>query len=220
VSALTEHATTLREHADAIRELHRNVIGNILEIGRRLIEVKKLLGHGNFLPWVEAEFQWSAKTAENYMRAAEAFGDKFETVSNLPITITALYELSAPDVPPEARAEAMEIAKTGKPVKKAAAKTTIANHTQKRASVQSKAAPKKATPSKAVTLVPPPKPFSRKLDSVEVAKALAPFVEGLRAKAEAYRKLEAIGGDLAALADGLQNLIDGWTAPAEVRAAE
>jgi hypothetical protein len=75
-----------------------------------------------FLPWIETEFQWSDKTAQNYMRAAEMFGDKFETVSNLPITITALYELAAPDVPEAVREEAVKAAKTGTKITKTAAK--------------------------------------------------------------------------------------------------
>ena len=59
---------------------------------------------------MQREFRWSSKTGQNYMNVAKAFGDKSETVTNLPITITALYLLSDADVPKEARDTALEIA--------------------------------------------------------------------------------------------------------------
>jgi hypothetical protein len=39
------------------------VIGDIIEIGRLLTEVKKIAGHGNWLPWLDREFGWSDSTA-------------------------------------------------------------------------------------------------------------------------------------------------------------
>src|SRR4051812_12481771 len=56
----------------------------MLEIGRDLLEMKELLGHGQFLAWLHAEFGRIDRTAENYMQAARCFGDKPEIISHLP----------------------------------------------------------------------------------------------------------------------------------------
>ena len=38
--------------------------------GEALIEVKRVVGHGNFIPWVEHNFDGSVRTAQKYMRVA------------------------------------------------------------------------------------------------------------------------------------------------------
>src|SRR5262249_51951563 len=54
----------LIEHADAIRQLGKRVVSDVVEIGRRLTEAKEIAGHGNWLSWLEREFGWSPSTAE------------------------------------------------------------------------------------------------------------------------------------------------------------
>jgi hypothetical protein len=49
----------LTKNADLVRQLRRRVIGDVIEIGRLLSECKALLGHGNWLPWLNDEFSWS-----------------------------------------------------------------------------------------------------------------------------------------------------------------
>src|SRR5689334_5653613 len=82
-------------------ELARRGRQSILEMGRDLIQVKAVLPHGQFGDWCETEFKeefgLSQKTAERMMNAAQAFGDKFDTVSNL--SDSAMYLLAAPSVP-------------------------------------------------------------------------------------------------------------------------
>jgi predicted ATPase len=69
----TDIATTaLAEHADAIRALRSRIVSDVAEIGRRLIEVKKIVGHGNWLPWLDREFGWTDHTALNFMRVHES----------------------------------------------------------------------------------------------------------------------------------------------------
>ncbi|KQP07497.1 hypothetical protein ASF28_10095 [Methylobacterium sp. Leaf99] len=75
---------------------------DIIEIGRDLIEIKGQLGHGHFLPWIEAEFGMSVDTAHNFMRVADCYS-KLGTVPNLPATV--LYELTAPSTPELIREE-------------------------------------------------------------------------------------------------------------------
>ena len=95
--ASTQDAAILTEHAAEIRRLGKRVVGDVIEIGARLTECKRIAGHGNFLPWLEREFGWSEDTAENYMRLADL--DKFRTVRNLDLPLKGLYLLAAPSTP-------------------------------------------------------------------------------------------------------------------------
>jgi Protein of unknown function (DUF3102) len=80
---------SLADHAAAIRTLGKRVVGDIVEIGRRLAECKRIAGHGNWLSWLEREFGWNTKTAERFMRVHE-LSDKFDNLSNLDIGVSSL----------------------------------------------------------------------------------------------------------------------------------
>src|SRR5258708_1878960 len=66
--------TILAQNAEVIRALGKRVVGDIVEIGRRLSESKKVCGHGRWLPWLDREFGWSEQTARNYMALHELVG--------------------------------------------------------------------------------------------------------------------------------------------------
>jgi hypothetical protein len=57
----------------------------VLAIGHRLIELKDLLGHGAWLPYVHKELPYSEKTAQNYMAIAKS-KIKSATLADLGIT--------------------------------------------------------------------------------------------------------------------------------------
>jgi hypothetical protein len=101
----------LREAADRIRLRMSRTTRTIIEIGRELIEVKRRVGHGNFLPWIDREFAMTAKSAERLMSVAEQFGDKIDILSNLLPTV--LYELAAPNTTEEVRIEIIDRASSG-----------------------------------------------------------------------------------------------------------
>ena len=93
--------TFLAEHADTIRAIGKRVVSDVNEIGRRLKECKKLLGHGNWLPWLKREFGWTNKTAENFIRVHDlAQKAKIENFSNLSLPVSGLYLLAAPSSRP------------------------------------------------------------------------------------------------------------------------
>ena len=46
-----------------------------IAVGQVLIEIKEVLPHGSFLPWVEHEFHWSRSATANYMRIASEFSN-------------------------------------------------------------------------------------------------------------------------------------------------
>jgi hypothetical protein len=84
--------TELDQIADKIRS-KAETIADIVEIGRLLIEAKGQLDHGDWLPWLEREFDFSERTAQNYISAYD-FSLKYETVADLKLTPTALYSLA------------------------------------------------------------------------------------------------------------------------------
>lgn len=87
----------------------KRAASDIIEIGQKLVEVKAALGHGKFGDWLRAEFGWSDQTALNFMNVARRFG---EIPNGLEFAPRALYLLSSPSTPTEAREEALERALT------------------------------------------------------------------------------------------------------------
>jgi hypothetical protein len=98
-----EVAAEARAVADRVRASHQRTVIAIIEMGRDLLAVKARLGHGRFGQWLEAEFGGVARTAQNYMRAAQSFADNSEIVSHLPPA--TVYALAAPSTPGEVRTE-------------------------------------------------------------------------------------------------------------------
>ena len=58
---------------------------NIIEIGKRLIEAKKQLKHGEWLPWLRDKVSFTERTANNFIRVAEHYSNR-KPVSDLPYT--------------------------------------------------------------------------------------------------------------------------------------
>ncbi len=92
--------------AERIKECGYRIVEDMIEIGRELIEVKNLLGHGQFQKWIAAEFGWSKQTAINFMHVAKNLGDKSTAIVLLPPT--AVYVLAAPSFPDKARQEIVQ----------------------------------------------------------------------------------------------------------------
>ena len=60
--------------AAEIRSFTASMLVNIIEIGRRMVEVKAMLPHGEFLPWLKENTGYSSSTANNFMRLYEEYG--------------------------------------------------------------------------------------------------------------------------------------------------
>src|SRR5260370_5691555 len=93
----------LAKKAGAIRALGKNVVRNVIEIGQHLTEAKARLGHGNWLPWLEHEFNWNEETARKYMRVYDSFGSNPSGGRDLNLPLHSLYALAAPSTPEAAR---------------------------------------------------------------------------------------------------------------------
>ena len=115
---------TLAEHAAEIRKLGKQTVENVIEIGRRLAECKRIVGYGYWLSWLESEFAWSVDTAENFIQLA-ALSDEIPKLSEFKIPLSGLYLLAKPSTPLEARAEIVERATVGALVTIADVKSAI-----------------------------------------------------------------------------------------------
>lgn len=109
-----EKAASARAAAERIRGRMQLAAESIIEVGRELSEQQTSMGRGNFLNWIEAEFQMSQRSAYNFMGVHKEFGGKVATVASLPPT--ALYALAAPSTPEPVRTEVLERAANGEKV--------------------------------------------------------------------------------------------------------
>ena len=123
-------AEKVRSSADRIRERVKKTVEDIIEVGNDLLAVKEALEHGQFGPWLKAEFGWSERTAQNFMSVAERF--KSAKFAELPIQPSAAYLLAAPAVPDEARQVAIEKAEAGEEITFTTAKEIVAEAKKKR----------------------------------------------------------------------------------------
>ncbi len=99
-------ARTLEVIGAEIRALTASMLGTVIEIGRRMVEAKELLPHGEFGPWIKENTGYSNSTANNFMRLFLEYGNKqgslfgaevenFQTFGNLSYT-KALALLALP----------------------------------------------------------------------------------------------------------------------------
>ena len=85
-------AETAREAATEIKATERNMCDGAIAIGRRLLRVKEILPRGEFGKWIDSEFDWGERTAQNYMRLTDAFGENAQRIADLPLR--SLYALA------------------------------------------------------------------------------------------------------------------------------
>jgi phage N-6-adenine-methyltransferase len=121
-----ETRIVVQQRTAEIREHMRRTAQEVVEIGIKLIEIKERLGHGHFLKWLEAEFQWTDRTAQNFMNVARRF--KSETFSDLTFAPSVLYLLAAPSTPETAREEALDRAQAGEAITHSAARAIVESH--------------------------------------------------------------------------------------------
>jgi hypothetical protein len=128
------HASVLAEHVAEIRRLGKRAIEDVIEIGRRLTECKKIVGHGNWLTWLEREFGWSEATARNSMHVYELAQSTSVNFADLNLPVSSVYVLAAPSTPEAARTEILERVAAGEQVSSPEVKETIAEAKRAKAS--------------------------------------------------------------------------------------
>ena len=122
----SEKVKKLASHTGGIKALVKKTASDIIRIGEKLIQVKELLGHGDFGLWLKEEFGWTWRTANNFMNVAQQF--KLENFSNLKTSTSALYLLASGSTPEAVRDEFTEKIQSGEEVTHKEVKDAIEEH--------------------------------------------------------------------------------------------
>lgn len=68
-------ADMIAAEINAIKDQTRNIVlYNSIEIGRRLVEAKEIVGHGEWSNWLEKSVDYSQRTANNLMKIFKEYG--------------------------------------------------------------------------------------------------------------------------------------------------
>lgn len=116
-------AIRINEQQEQIEQAWGMTLELAKQAGEMLIEAKRLAGHGNWLPWLEAKCRVSASMAEKYMKIAKGWdllaAGNPEHVPNLSIrdAVKLLTKPRSPkaEVPPTIDAEFSEVAAESTP---------------------------------------------------------------------------------------------------------
>ena len=111
-----ETAQFLEKQTTDIKVLMKRSVEDIFEIGQKLIQVKQLLKRGQFVAWLENEFDWTVRTANRFMSVANQFSSKKDNLSFSNFAPSALYQLAAPSTADEVREEAIKRAEAGEKI--------------------------------------------------------------------------------------------------------
>jgi hypothetical protein len=122
-----ETRVVVKQRTGEIKELMRNTAEAIVRIGEKLAEVREQLPEGHFQDWLKQEFDWSRRTAYNFISVYEQFGAR-ANFAQINIAASALYLLAAPSTPDEARQEALTRAETGEAIGHKEAKEIVSDH--------------------------------------------------------------------------------------------
>jgi hypothetical protein len=110
----------LDEYAAAIHAIGKR---SAFEIGKILSAAKARACPGRWLPWLEREFGWTARTAQRMMSVAE----KNDKLSHLAVPTSALYLLAAQSTPAEVIEAIAERSEQGERLSLAEVKQMIAD---------------------------------------------------------------------------------------------
>lgn len=107
-----DQRTIIQQRTGEIRERLQRSAQDIWEIGQRLADVRARLKHGQFDAWLKTEFNWSRRTAYNFIRVYEAFQER-ANLAQIDIATSALYLLAAPSTSKDIRDDFLKRAKSG-----------------------------------------------------------------------------------------------------------
>jgi len=89
---LSEVAQEINQETSSADESWRDALGHAIHSGELLIEAKGLVEHGEWLPWLEANFSGSDPTARLYMR----FAANRQQIADMPTVRDAIAMLTEP----------------------------------------------------------------------------------------------------------------------------
>ncbi len=183
-------AEKVRHCTDRIREKVKKTVQDIIEVGDELLTVKEALEHGQFGPWLKAEFGWSERTAQNFMSVAERFNSA--KIADLRIQPSAAYFLAAPSVSDEARQVAVEKAEAGEEITFAAAREIVAQ-AKKKGKRRSKRIPSEKLARRLVSVLERYRKRWNPKELADLARQLHEFADALEKSERGGRKKASVG---------------------------
>lgn len=108
---------------------------NMIEIGRRLIQAKEMVGHGNWGAYLLSQVKFSERTAQNFMRVAREYGGNPQAIADLePTKVFTIMEAE-----PEERPALIEMAPKVSTRELEAQQQTLAEERRRREEAERKA---------------------------------------------------------------------------------
>lgn len=166
----TEQRIVVQQRTGEIRERLRRSAQDIWEIGQKLADVRSRFRHGQFDAWLKAEFDWSRRTAYNFINVYETFRES-TNLAQIDIATSALYLLSAPSTSQDIRDEYLQRAREGEKVTHQDLQKTLKAEESRPASAVFSTQPPKLVTSKPEIITVIPKATAE----VPVAEAQAPL---------------------------------------------
>jgi hypothetical protein len=90
-------AADIRREVQAAEAAWQDAVAHAIRAGELLIEAKAQVEHGHWLPWLDANFPGSARSAQGYMRLAQ-HAEEAQALAHLGVE-GALKQLAAPKEP-------------------------------------------------------------------------------------------------------------------------
>lgn len=110
-----EQRSVVQQRAVEIRSCLQRSAEDVWQIGHKLVEVRSWLKYGQFDTWLKVEFDWSRRTAYNFINVYETF-HQHKNLANINIATSALYLLAAPSTSQDIRDEFLQQSRGGKRV--------------------------------------------------------------------------------------------------------
>lgn len=117
----------IQQKTGTIHRMVRRTAQDIIEIGQHLIEVKKMLPHGTFRAWSQAEFGWKPVRVTQFINVAKRLSN-VQDPEHLPSALDTLALLAAPSTPEAAREELLERSTNGRDITYRVASEIVAKH--------------------------------------------------------------------------------------------
>ena len=204
------------------RQTQRIMLGASVEIGRRLVEAKGAVGHGNWGAWLEANVDYSERTAQNLIRIFQEYGEgqqslfgpeNPQSLADLDLTYTqavALLGIKNPD-------ERMEFIETHDVTNMTSRELAdaIKERDEARAALEAEKEARERAETESQDL-------QRNIDALEKSMKEAQETAGGEPDAETKARIEAMEGEKAALKAKLSAVKKEFkdTLAAKVRAIE
>ncbi|MEM9163676.1 MAG: DUF3102 domain-containing protein [Cyanobacteria bacterium P01_F01_bin.4] len=125
----------IQQRTGEIRERLRRSAQDVWEIGQKLADVRSRLKYGQFLTWLKVEFGWSQRTAYNFIKVYETFGDRFANLAKVDIATSLLYQLASPSVPDDLRDQVLQAAEQGQKITAKSLRSAIKKRKQLKSAV-------------------------------------------------------------------------------------